>query len=91
MAKANANKVVHTVACTFGRDDVRTIKFTATPRKVRITCKGMPPMRVQPRRAGAHDEGNYEASIKLPSGVIEFVTARTPQAAYRKGVRRLWK
>lgn len=79
-------QVVQQVAAKFGRNDVRTIKFVARKRSVKVTCKGFPKMIIKPREGDG-----YEAFVTLPNGMEEFVTARTPKAAYRLGIRQLWK
>lgn len=89
--QSNAKKVVSKVAAKFGRDDVRTIKFVARRNRVRVICKGLPTMTVVQRRPGARDAGMFEAGCPGNKGIINFVTARTPEAAYKKAVRHLWK
>lgn len=81
--------VVQQVAAKFGRNDVRTIKFVARKHSVKVICKGLPRMTIKP----CDNDGKtcYEAVVLLGDGKEKFVTARTPKAAYRQGVRQLWK
>lgn len=80
-------KVVERVTCKFGRNDVRVLKFTKTDKRVRVSCKGLPALTIRPCKT---DHKGFEASVRREN-CIEFVTARTPEAAFKKGVRRLWK
>jgi hypothetical protein len=84
-------KLVSKVDAKFGRDDIRTIKFVARKNRVRVSCKGLPIMTVMQRRPGASDAEMFEAGCPGKGGIINFVTARTPEAAYKKAVRHLWK
>jgi hypothetical protein len=79
----NASKVVSKVSCKFGRGDVRTIKFVANAKRVRVRCNGLPSITVV-----QHGEV-FKAKIKV-DGAAKFVTAHTPEAAYKKGVRSFW-
>lgn len=76
-------------AAKFGRNDVRNIKFVARRRSVKVICKGLPTMIVKP--CDDTDKACFEAAITLPNGKEKYVTARTARAAYRQGVRQLWK
>lgn len=71
--------------CKFGRNDVRKVKFVASAKKVKVIVNGLPMMIVKKHQ----DTNKYEASVDTGS-VIKFVTARTPEGAYKRGVRRLW-
>lgn len=84
-------KIVSKVAAKFGRDDVRTIKFVARKNRVRVSCKGLPLMTVTQRRDEARDAEMFEAAVPGKRGFVDFVTGRTPEAAYKKAVRHLWK
>jgi hypothetical protein len=82
------SKVIKKVACKFGRDDVRTVRFSAGPKQVRVTCKGKPALIIRP---GSNGKFIAFCNTEPLVAVREFTLAGTPAAAYRQAVRRFWK
>lgn len=81
-------KIVERVACKFGRDDVRTVRFNANAKRVRVTCKGLPAMTVKAK------DGKFIALCKVETrkGVVkEFVEGKTAEQAYKRALRQFWK
>lgn len=82
-------KIVERVACKFGRDDVRTVRFNANAKRVRVTCKGLPPITVKEQA-----DGKFIALckvVKRKTLVKEFTMANSAASAYKQAVRRFWK
>lgn len=86
-------KTISKVDCKFGRNDIRTVKFVATKRMVRVTCKGKPVLRI------IAVEGGFLATCtsksKTSKGIRKTVTTtkirKTPALAYKSAVRQSWK
>lgn len=77
------------VTCKFGKNDVRTVKFVATDKRVRASCKGKPPILVKPHES---DSGalSFIARVKI-DGTYEYIAARSAERAYKKAVKHAWK
>jgi hypothetical protein len=80
--------ITTTVSANFGtkkNPDVRNIKFKAFKKSVRVTVKGMPTLAVYPS-----EQAGFVVMIagKAASGLV---TAKTPEAAYKKAVKAFWK
>lgn len=82
-------KVIERIACKFGRNDVRTVRFNANDRRVRVTCKGLPALTVK------EIDGKFQAICKVTNkkGLVskEFVEGKTAEQAYKRALRQFWK
>jgi len=74
---------------TFGKGDVRSMRFIATPRQVAVRCKGLPRMVVRSHAASTRKSDAFEACINV-DGQELYVVAQTQERAYKKAVRQLW-
>ena len=85
MSKVTKAKVV--VQAKFGAGDIRSIKFNANVRRVRVTCKGKAPLVVKQYLDSTEWEchpakGSKDANL--------LVIGKTPEKAYQRAVRNFW-
>lgn len=83
--KAKATQVIQ-VAAKFGRDDIRIIRFSKTGSVVEASVDGWPTLTIKPEGKGFTATGPFTRRTTW----ISYET-RTAEAAYRKGVRALWR
>lgn len=77
-----------TQAVKFSKGDVRSVRFIQGVRGYRVRCKGFPNLTICGYES-AHTKDTFQAFI-TEGGRELFVTARTPEQAYKCAMRQLW-
>ncbi len=88
-------KTISKVDCKFGRNDIRTVKFVATKRMVRVTCKGKPVLRIIAVEGGFLATSTSKQKSKAGE-TRKIVTStdrvrRSPERAYKDAVKTTWQ